>query len=87
MMVVVAADGKLFHLAACPLIHEESKRRTITAAKQRGRVTRRACDVWESIWRTGDGVGERNCDSIVAGRGCRRSISNLRNFSAAGDSI
>ena len=33
MMVVVAEDGKLFHLAACPLIHEESKRRTITAAE------------------------------------------------------
>jgi anti-sigma factor RsiW len=33
MMVVVAEDGKLFHLAACPFIHEKNKRRTITAAE------------------------------------------------------
>ncbi len=33
MMVVVAEDGKLFHLAACTLIHEKNKRRTITAAE------------------------------------------------------
>jgi Putative zinc-finger len=33
MMVVVAEDGKLFHLAACTFIHEKDKRRTITAAE------------------------------------------------------
>jgi len=35
MMVVVADDGKLFHLAACTLIHEKNhnKLRTITAAE------------------------------------------------------
>lgn len=33
MMVVVAEDGKLFHLAACPFIHEKDKHRTTTAAE------------------------------------------------------
>jgi anti-sigma factor RsiW len=33
MMVVVADDGKLFHLAGCPFIHDKNKRRTITAAE------------------------------------------------------
>src|ERR1035438_9385213 len=33
MMVVVAEGGKLFHLAACTVIHEKAKRRTITAAE------------------------------------------------------
>jgi anti-sigma factor RsiW len=35
MMVVVAEDGKLFHLAECTLIHEKekAKQRTITAAE------------------------------------------------------
>jgi len=33
LLVVVADDGKLFHLAACPFIHEKDKRRTITAAE------------------------------------------------------
>jgi len=35
MMVVVAEDGKLFHLAACTFLHEKnnSKLRTITAAE------------------------------------------------------
>jgi hypothetical protein len=33
MMVVVAEDGKLFHLAACPVIHEKNQRRSITAAE------------------------------------------------------
>jgi hypothetical protein len=33
MMVVVAEDGKLFHLAECPLIHEKNRQRTITAAE------------------------------------------------------
>ena len=31
MMVVVAADGKLFHLAGCPFIHDKVNLRTITA--------------------------------------------------------
>ncbi|MFZ0799231.1 MAG: zf-HC2 domain-containing protein [Terriglobales bacterium] len=33
MMVVVAEDGKLFHLAGCAFIHERDKLRTITAAE------------------------------------------------------
>jgi anti-sigma factor RsiW len=33
MMVVVAEDGKLFHLAACTFLHEKNKLRTITAAE------------------------------------------------------
>ncbi len=33
MMVVVAEDGKLFHLAGCTAIHEKTKLRTITAAE------------------------------------------------------
>ncbi len=33
MMVVVADDGKLFHLAGCSFIHEKTKLRTITAAE------------------------------------------------------
>jgi hypothetical protein len=33
MMVVVAEDGKLFHRAGCPFIHEKVKLRTITAAE------------------------------------------------------
>jgi len=33
MMVVVAEDGKLFHLAGCSFIHEKDKQRTITAAE------------------------------------------------------
>jgi hypothetical protein len=32
MMVVVAEDGRLFHLAGCTFIHEKAKLRTITAA-------------------------------------------------------
>jgi hypothetical protein len=33
LMVVVADDGKLFHLAGCPFIHEKAKLRTLTAAE------------------------------------------------------
>jgi predicted anti-sigma-YlaC factor YlaD len=33
MMVVVAEDGRLFHLAVCTFIHERNKLRTITAAE------------------------------------------------------
>jgi hypothetical protein len=33
MMVVVAEEGKLFHLAGCTFIHERSKLRTLTAAE------------------------------------------------------
>ncbi len=33
MMVVVAQDGKLFHLAGCTFIHEKDKQRSITAAE------------------------------------------------------
>jgi methylphosphotriester-DNA--protein-cysteine methyltransferase len=33
MMVVVADEGKLFHRATCPFIHEKRKRRTIPAAE------------------------------------------------------
>jgi hypothetical protein len=33
MMVVVADEGKLFHLAGCTFIHERSKLRTLTAAE------------------------------------------------------
>ncbi|MGA2425690.1 MAG: zf-HC2 domain-containing protein [Terriglobales bacterium] len=33
MMVVVAEDGKLFHLAGCTFIHEKTHLRTITAAE------------------------------------------------------
>jgi anti-sigma factor RsiW len=33
MMVVVAEDGKLFHLAACTFIHEKNKLRMIAAAE------------------------------------------------------
>lgn len=33
MMVVVAEDGKLFHAAGCPFIHEKTKLKTITAAE------------------------------------------------------
>lgn len=33
MMVVVADDGKLFHLAGCTFIHEKNNLRTITAAE------------------------------------------------------
>jgi hypothetical protein len=31
MMVVVAADGKTFHVAGCPFIHDKSRLRTIVA--------------------------------------------------------
>jgi hypothetical protein len=33
MQVVVADDGRLFHLAACTFIHEKKKLRTMTAAE------------------------------------------------------
>jgi anti-sigma factor RsiW len=33
LMVVVAEDGKFFHLPECTLIHEKDKRRTVTAAE------------------------------------------------------
>lgn len=33
LMVVVADDGKLFHLAGCPFIHEKAKLRNLTAAE------------------------------------------------------
>jgi anti-sigma factor RsiW len=33
MTVIVAEDGKLFHLAGCPFIHAKNKLRTITAAE------------------------------------------------------
>jgi anti-sigma factor RsiW len=33
MVVVVADDGKLFHLPACTFIHAKNKRRTMTAAE------------------------------------------------------
>jgi hypothetical protein len=33
MMVIVSEDGKLFHVAGCPFIHEKTKLRTITAAE------------------------------------------------------
>ena len=33
MMVIVAEDGKLFHVAGCTFIHEKDKLRTITAAE------------------------------------------------------
>jgi hypothetical protein len=33
MMVVVSDDGKLFHVAGCPFIHEKNKLRTLTAAE------------------------------------------------------
>jgi len=33
MMVVVSEDGKLFHAAGCPFIHEKNRVRTITAAE------------------------------------------------------
>ncbi len=33
MMVVVAQDGKLFHLAGCSFIHEKNNQRSITAAE------------------------------------------------------
>jgi anti-sigma factor RsiW len=33
MMVVVAEDGKLFHLAGCSFIHERNKLRTVTATE------------------------------------------------------
>lgn len=33
MMVVVADEGKLFHLAGCTFLHETNKLRTITAAE------------------------------------------------------
>jgi anti-sigma factor RsiW len=33
MMVVVSEDGKLFHAAGCPFIHEKTKLRTVTAAE------------------------------------------------------
>jgi len=33
LLVVVAEDGKLFHLAGCEFIHEKTKLRTITAAE------------------------------------------------------
>jgi Putative zinc-finger len=38
MMVVVAEDGKTFHVAGCPFIHDKSHLRTITAreAEQQG---------------------------------------------------
>jgi hypothetical protein len=33
MMVVASEDGKLFHAAGCPFIHEKTKLRTITAVE------------------------------------------------------
>lgn len=33
MLVVVAQDGKLFHLAGCTFIHEKNELRTLTAAE------------------------------------------------------
>ena len=33
MMVVVSADGRLFHVAGCTFIHEKDELRTITAAE------------------------------------------------------
>ena len=30
-MVVVAADGKTFHVAGCPFIHDKTRLRTIAA--------------------------------------------------------
>ena len=33
MMVVVSEDGKLFHAAGCPFIHEKDKLRTLAAAE------------------------------------------------------
>jgi hypothetical protein len=38
MLVIVAEDGKTFHVAGCPFIHDKSHLRTITAreAEQRG---------------------------------------------------
>jgi hypothetical protein len=33
MMVVVTEDGKLFHRAGCPFIHERNRPRTITASE------------------------------------------------------
>jgi len=33
MIVVVLEDGKLFHVAGCPFIHEKTKLRTMTAAE------------------------------------------------------
>jgi Putative zinc-finger/TAT (twin-arginine translocation) pathway signal sequence len=33
LVVVVAEDGRLFHLAGCPFIHEKDKLRTMTAAQ------------------------------------------------------
>jgi len=33
MLVIVAEDGKLFHVAGCPAIHEKNKQRTVTAAE------------------------------------------------------
>ena len=33
MQVVVAEDGKLFHLAGCTFLHEKNKLRTLTAAE------------------------------------------------------
>ena len=39
MMVVVSEDGKMFHAAGCPFIHEKAKLRRITAAgKHAGRL-------------------------------------------------
>jgi hypothetical protein len=33
LMVVVAEDGKMFHAAGCPFIHDKSRLRTITASE------------------------------------------------------
>jgi hypothetical protein len=33
MIVVVAEDGKTFHAAACPFIHDKAKLRTIPASQ------------------------------------------------------
>jgi hypothetical protein len=33
MMVLVAEDGKLFHVAGCPFIHDKASLRTMTAAE------------------------------------------------------
>ena len=77
MVVVVAADTKLFHVAGCPFIHDKDKVRTLTAkeAIQQGytpclRCMRKYLDVAgnQGVDADDDGDAEAKEDIRVEGR-------------------